>query len=107
MSDAVYGVVSVYDHAELLPHFLEHYAQLGVRRMLVSAREESAYEIAQSLAKDYPVRVVYTPSAFFADSDKAAVEAAMLDAETQDPDAYVMHLDLDEFQEYPASLRPY
>ncbi len=105
MSEAVYGVVSVYDHAELLPHFLEHYARLGVRMMLVSVRDEEAYERVRTLATDYPARIVYTPAAFFADSDKAAVEAALVDTETDDPDAYVMHLDLDEFQEYPAPLR--
>ena len=29
MSDLVYAIVSIYDTAELLPHFLSHYSQLG------------------------------------------------------------------------------
>ena len=103
-SERVYAVVSAYDHADLLPHFLQHYARLGVTRVLVSARGEEVWETAERLARDYPARATYTPAERFADSDRAAVEERLLDAEGLDADDWVMHLDLDEFHEYPAPL---
>ena len=104
MSDRVFAVVSVYDHPELLPHFLDHYARLGVHRILVVARGEGVGDAARAAARPFPAAVEDVPAAVFADSDKAEVEQAVLRAHGLEPDDYVMHLDLDEFQQYPAPL---
>ena len=44
------------------------------------------------------------PTEHFSDLEKAAVEQSVLQINNLDPDDYVMHLDLDEFHEYPAPL---
>jgi glycosyl transferase family 2 len=107
VSERVIAVVSVYDNPVLLPHFLAYYAELGVDRILVAyrtARPDDAYADAVRLARAFPADLVWRQSAFFADSDKAAVELELLAAAGLGEDDYVMHLDLDEFQEYPAPL---
>jgi glycosyl transferase family 2 len=107
MSDTVYAIVSIYDNAELLPHFLSHYSELGVNRILVvvrSATRGELYDAAVAEAVRYPASVYWFPATVFSDSDKADVEQRVLQANAVQPDDYVMHLDLDEFQEYPAPL---
>lgn len=107
MSDLVYAIVSVYDNAELLPHFLSHYFELGVHRILVvvrSATRDELYDAAMSEAECYPASVYWFSATVFSDGDKADVEQGVLQANAVQPDDYVMHLDLDEFQEYPAPL---
>lgn len=103
-SERVFAVVTAYDHADLLPHFLDHYTRLGVTRTLVSARSEEVRDAAEALARHYPADVTHTPADFFADSDKADVEERILAAHGLDEDDWLMRLDLDEFHEYPAPL---
>jgi hypothetical protein len=107
MSDLVYAVVSVYDTAELLPHFLSHYSALGVHRILVvvrSATRGELHDATEAEAARYPASVYWFPATLFSDSDKADVEQRVLQDNAVQLDDYVMHLDLDEFQEYPAPL---
>jgi hypothetical protein len=107
MSDKVFAVVSLYDNVELLPHFLTHYTRLGVQKILVAVRSrqcDDLYEAAQRHAEGFPARVCWFASERFADSDKSEVEQSLLRSNGLEADDYVMHLDLDEFQEYPAQL---
>ena len=107
MSELVYAIVSIYDNAELLPHFIAHYSALGVSRILVVIRSPTRgemYEIAAAEAAREGVSAYWFPATSFADSDKAEVEWQVLQSSGVQPDDYVMHLDLDEFQEYPAPL---
>jgi hypothetical protein len=107
MSDIVYAIVSIYDNIELLPHFLSHYAGLGVQRIFVAVRStirDRLYETAVAEAAQFPANVYWFPSKCFSDSDKADGEQLILQRNSVQPDDYVMHLDLDEFQEYPAPL---
>ncbi len=107
MSERVVAVVSVYDNPVLLPHFLAHYARLGVERVVVAFRTpepDAAFAEAVRRAQPFAAEVIWRRSDRFADSDKAAVERELLAAAGLADDDYVMHLDLDEFQEYPAPL---
>src|SRR5262245_61585227 len=100
MSERVFAVVSVYDHPELLPHFLDHYTRLGVHRILVAVRSRERadlYDAALGHAGVVPASVYWFASERFADSDKADVEQVLLQRNEVEPDDYVMHLDLDEF----------
>jgi hypothetical protein len=107
MSDSVYAIVSVYDNIELLPHFLLYYARLDILRIFVVVRSPTRgplYEAALEESGPFSADVYWFASHFFADSDKAEAEQLILQRNGVQPDDYVMHLDLDEFQEYPASL---
>jgi hypothetical protein len=107
MSERVLAVVSVYDTPELLPHFLAHYTRLGVERILVVVRDrerDGVYNAALAHAGPFPADVSWFAAERFADSDKADVEQLVLRENGLQPDDYVMHLDLDEFQAYPAPL---
>lgn len=103
MSKNVYGIVSGYCGEELLPHFISHYQKLGINHLVVSARTLDFYESAKMSANDF-VDIRYTPSEHFADSDKSLVELSILNGMNLNPDDWIMHLDLDEFQEYPAPI---
>ncbi len=107
MSERVFVVVSMYENAELLPHFLAHYTRLGVHQILVAVRSQQRgdlYDLALSHAAHYPAHIYWFPSRQFADSDKTIVQQSLLERHGIAPDDYVMHLDLDEFHEYPAPL---
>jgi hypothetical protein len=107
MSAQVYAIASVYENVDLVPHFLAHYTRLGVHRILLVVRTPHQGEILSATleqAKSYGANVYWFSAARFADSDKADVERFVLRENTVEPDDYVMHLDLDEFQEYPAPL---
>ncbi len=107
MSNRVFTITTVYEDPGLLPHFLDHYTRLGVDRILVVVRtrdRDDLFSRAVAQARSYPAEVSWFPSDYFADSDKADVEAMVLSDNGVEPDDYVMHLDLDEFHEYPAPL---
>ena len=107
MSNRVFAVVSIYDNADLVPHFLSHYARLGVERILVVVRTPAESDWVQQVrdcARNFPAIVQWFCAAKFADSDKSEVEQGVLANNGVGPDDYVMHLDLDEFHEYPAPL---
>jgi Glycosyl transferase family 2 len=107
MSAQVYAIASLYENADLLPHFLEHYARLGVHRILLVVRtqeQDEVLSVALEQAKSYSANVYWFSAGRFADSDKAEVEQFVLRENRVEPNDYVMHLDVDEFQEYPAPL---
>lgn len=107
MSHRVFAITSVYENPELLPHFVDHYARLGVDRILIvlrtPRREESLCHAFVS-ANSCPTAVSWFPCNHFADADKAEVEERVLRENGVRPDDYVMHLDLDEFHEYPVPI---
>jgi hypothetical protein len=98
----------VYEDSGLLPHFLAHYERLGVDRILIVVRtseRDNLFEYARAATAASRAEASWSPCEHFADGDKAAVERAVLLAAGMKPDDFVMHLDLDEFHEYPAPLR--
>jgi hypothetical protein len=105
MSQRVTAIASVYDNLEIIPHWLDHYSRLGVNHIVLSVRSRDLLQQAEVFALPFPIAAVhYAPASFFEDSDKAGIEMNLLNECCPDPDEYVMHLDLDEFQEYPAPL---
>jgi hypothetical protein len=107
MSERVFAISSVYENAELVPHLLTHYSLLGVHRMLLVVRtpeRNGLFSETARCAKDHSAAVYWVAASRFADSDKADVEQSVLRENGVGPDDYVMHLDADEFQEYPAPL---
>jgi len=105
MSDLVFGVVSIYDHPELVPHFLEHYLRLGVTGMLLAVRSEQALPLTEQYVKEVGFgSISYFPAERFDDKDKVNTEERVLATQTLNQDDYILHLDLDEFQQYPAPL---
>jgi hypothetical protein len=105
MSNLVFGIVSIYDHVELLPHFLDHYGRIGVREMFLSVRNEQVRPQAEEYVKELGFGCVfYAPTDVFDDSDKVDIEERILAAQKLDQDDYILHLDLDEFHQYPAAL---
>ncbi|AMV40975.1 hypothetical protein [Planctomyces sp. SH-PL62] len=107
MGASVYAVVSIYEDHGLLPHFLEHYDRLGVRRTFVVVRTPTRGALAARAAEaaaGRPAAATWVECDRFADPEKAAVEERVLRAAGVDADDFVMRLDLDEFHEYPAPL---
>jgi Glycosyl transferase family 2 len=108
VSVRVFAVTSVYDDPGLLRHFLAHYERLGVDRILIVVRTPLPGALfAQARAATAIVRgaeASWFLCDCFADGEKAAVERDVLRAARAAPDDFVMHLDLDEFHEYPAPL---
>jgi hypothetical protein len=107
MSEKIFAIVSVYDNPELLPHFLSHYSRLGVDHIFVSIRtpiRNALYETAAAVAQCFPATIHWIACEQFSDSDKAEVEQVILRQNDVQPDDYIMHLDLDEFQEYPVPV---
>lgn len=106
MSETIYAAVSIFDNLEIVPHFLRHYTRLGVNKIVLSVRGKSP-ELAESVAKiavDYPTVVHFTPAQYFDCMERFGVENELLRREGMQDDNYVLHLDLDEFHEYPAPL---
>jgi len=62
------------------------------------------FERAEQEARHFPASIYWRPTEKFADSEKSEVEQSILQENNVQPDDYVMHLDLDEFQEYPVPL---
>jgi GT2 family glycosyltransferase/predicted O-methyltransferase YrrM len=106
MKSNCYGVVSIYEDQGLLPHFISHYRQLGVTHLFLCARTEEARSVAIECVREFDgfASVHYSRSEYFADSEKELFELNVLDRHKVNADDYVIHLDLDEFQEYPAPL---
>jgi hypothetical protein len=108
MSNRVFAITSVYEDSGLLPHFLDHYARLGVERIFLVVRSLTPDELLQRtrrLCESYPAEVAWYQCSHFEDIDKATVETRVLRQSGVDADDYVMHLDLDEFHEYPVPLQ--
>ncbi|HWT79272.1 MAG TPA: hypothetical protein VN648_10775, partial [Candidatus Methylomirabilis sp.] len=108
MSHRLFTVTSVYEYSGLLPHFLEHYTRLGVERIFMVVRtpvRDSCFFRALEAAAARPATVKWVSCTRFCDPEKAAVEETSLQEGGVGPDDYVMHVDLDEFHEYPAPLQ--
>src|SRR5689334_6934876 len=107
MSERVFAVVSVYENVELVPHFLAHYTRLGVHRVLLPVRSRERDELYENVARHaeaFPASAYWFAADHFADADKSSAQALTLATNGVEPDDYVMHVDLDEFHEYPAPL---
>jgi hypothetical protein len=105
MKRLIVAIVSIYDDAQLLPHFLDHYRRLGVARLFLAVRRETVLAAAELAVKAAGFGTIrFLPAAMFSDADKAETEESILAAEDIAPDDLVLHLDLDEFHEYPAAL---
>lgn len=103
VSQRVVAVVTVYDTPELLPHFLQHYSRLGVDQILVALAIDLPNQ--SSFEQHFPVRFTRFYYDGFTNARKSTGENYMLAEAEIPPDAWVMHLDLDEFHEYPAALQ--
>jgi hypothetical protein len=106
----IVGIVTVYnDRDNLLPHFMRHYAKLGVERLFVlvnTAENKGLIARARRLARRVPcVEVVEVSYAeFFSDEQKDAGERRVLDVAEIGENDWVLNLDLDEFHQYPYPL---
>jgi len=104
-SEKVVVVTSLYDHPELLPHFLAHYQRLGATQVIVSVRNAEILNHAEHTCGSWPFAAcTYTVSQRFADSDKRLVELGLLDQFGVGQNDWVSHADVDEFHEYPRAL---
>ena len=100
----IIATVTVFDTPDLLPFFCEHYVRLGVDKILVAARTSADLSELVSRFGD-KVIVRYFHKHMFYEHRKMYGEEQMLRDQKLDPDDWVMHLDLDEFHQYPANLR--
>ena len=107
----VYAITSIFDDdAGLLPHFVKHYTRLGVDRLFIAVCGEPdsplgiAAAKAANAAQLWPVTLSHHPGESMDDDAKERRERGILDAAGVGPDDYVLRVDLDEFQVYPAPL---
>lgn len=100
---SIFAVVSVFGTPELLPHFCSHYTRLGVDRILISTN----LDLDRSLLEEaYPlISVRYTNYPCFSNAYKHEGEEIMLQQARASDTDWVMHLDLDEFHQYPAHVK--
>ncbi|HEV2968859.1 MAG TPA: glycosyltransferase family 2 protein [Pirellulales bacterium] len=100
----IYSVALIHDGLSILPHFLQHYRDLGVDRILLGA-ETRAYDEAHFIAKSFDVQVAPFRQKRFNDPGNQELEELLLRLHGVEDDDYVLYLDCDEFQEYPAPLK--
>lgn len=95
--------VCIYDDARLLPHFLKHYAQHGVRQFHVATPADLAPAVEKHRdAYD----IVCHGGLNVADSFLGGVTAVTeMRAKAQATDEWIVVVDLDEFVEFPVSVQ--
>lgn len=103
-STRVFAAASVYYAAEIVPHFIKHYEDLGVTRILLACRNRDVFERVQAYAQGHRARVSFKDTPHYATMDKERYQLAMLQEEYLHRNDWVMHVDIDEFQEYPVPL---
>lgn len=94
---------SVFDDARLLPHFLRHYANAGVRDFYIGVSDELEEEVAR-LASGYPVTLFrggVTNSYLWGQANDAIHQ---LRERYQRDDEWVLIVDLDEFVVFRESI---
>jgi hypothetical protein len=99
-------ITSAYDGFQLIPHFVQHYTELGVDQILLVVRggRDEAIKWIPTPDKASILKVFYQSAGGFSDSDKREVEMRVVMESGIDLDDYLIWADLDEFQEYPAPL---
>jgi hypothetical protein len=94
--------VCVFDDARLLPHLLRHYVQFGVTEFHVAAPPRLADYVSRT-SRGY--KVVQYNDFDVADSFTGGVEAVTRMRErSQEPEEWIVIVDLDEFVEFPESV---
>ncbi len=99
----VFSATVVYDDTPLIPHFLRHYAALGVDAILIAA-QDSVYKDVAAKAQGFPAFVDRVECSHFDCMQKLSFEKEMLARHGAGPDDFVIYCDIDEFHEYPAPL---
>ncbi|MGO9113219.1 MAG: hypothetical protein ACLP9L_28630 [Thermoguttaceae bacterium] len=94
----------IYDGVELVPHFIKHYAALGVDAILLAAHERVCHDVLH-FASGYPAFVFPFRRGHFDCMQKHAMEKTLVNFFDAGPDDYIIYCDIDEFQEYPAPLK--
>jgi hypothetical protein len=98
----------IWDTFELLPHFLDHYKRLGCARVLiaVAGANKGILSTVEEIAERAQIetKIQWFDSAYYDNDMNQTLPKAMLDQENLNPNDWVIYADLDEFQEYPASL---
>ena len=100
----IYATVTVYDGVELLPHFVEHYARLGVDTLLVGLAKGVDATLPASV-DGMGIKVFSLAWTYLDDAQKDNGENWMLGLSGCTKDDWVLRLDLDEYQTYPLALR--
>ena len=99
----VFLATVVYDDTQLVPHFLRHYAALGVDTILIAAHD-SVYKAVAATAQGFPAFVDRVECAHFDCAQKLSFEKELLARHGAGPGDFVIYCDIDEFHEYPAPL---
>jgi hypothetical protein len=93
----------VYENTALIPHFLRHYAALGVDCILIAAHDRVYQEVA-AMAREVLAIVDRVECNHFNCEQKLSFERELLARHGAGPDDYIIYCDVDELQEYPAPL---
>jgi hypothetical protein len=97
-------ITTIYRDAALLPHFLNHYATLGVDAFLIGVfRNSVPVEEIFRLCRGYCCCVSSTPRDFNVFTERALKRRLCLSF--VDDDEWWVVADLDEFHEYPVPLK--
>ncbi len=99
----IYAVTSVFSTPDLLPHFCDHYAKLEVDAILVAMNVEYDTTHLQLLFPKLMILRTSYPS--FSNAYKHEGELKLIDMAGAAPDDWMLHLDLDEFHQYPCHIR--
>ena len=94
---------SVFDDPALLPHFLRHYADLGIHDFYVAAPPERESEV-ERLAEGYGVTVVGTAGSESLISGRARDATRRLRDDYQGEDEWALIVDADEFVAFPEGI---
>jgi hypothetical protein len=98
------SVALIHDGTSILSHFLKHYQDLGVDSILLGA-EMRLYDEVSTIARVFGVQVTPFRQKRFNDPGNQEIEQLLLRLHGIEDDDYVLYLDCDEFQEYPAPLK--
>jgi hypothetical protein len=101
----IFGIVTAVDGDDLLGHFVDHYFRLGLDELHVVVSEDSQMQrSAEMMARDRRIVVHPRHRDAMGEEIKTHTERDVLSAVVSRND-WVMHLDLDEFHQYPCDLR--
>ncbi len=101
------AIATVYDNTELIPHFVKHYHELGVDLIalnVTTANGDQLFAQVREAVRGVPVILTRVCHPVFNEVTRNQDEQRLLEPYAN-LDDWILHLDIDEFHEYPIPLR--
>jgi inorganic pyrophosphatase len=105
----IYAICAIRDGgADLLPHWLEHYSALGVDRLVLATihpTDDCAEQTIQDCHRRWQFERLAMPAEANGELDQDELRRTVLRRAGARVGDWILHTDLDEFHQFPTSLR--